>query len=173
MLGGAQHNATLSQTATEQTIAIASRAVQLSAQAEAMPEIDFAIPPNNSTAPNIKDLLQTAYLGADGSYVPLGGSVALVQADNSFGDLNGDGLDDAMAIVERTDASGGTTFALAAMLNQGGIMFNIADLPLGSSLQVFSHNIIQGGDFVINMQTGDQPAATSTYYLLGDQLMKV
>ncbi|HVO29058.1 MAG TPA: hypothetical protein VMT81_03695 [Candidatus Paceibacterota bacterium] len=163
-LGGLQGNPKATPAVLQPAVAIGSRAVQLAAQAEAMPRISFAIPPNDSAAPNIKDLGHAAYLDAAGNYVPLGPTVALVQEDTSFGDLNGDGFDDAAAVVERADAGGGTDLALAAMLNQGGIMFDIADLPLVSGIQVVSHAIVPGGDIVLN---------SSTYYLLGDQLVKI
>jgi hypothetical protein len=174
LLTGAQHSATMTPSTKQATVAIASRAVQLSAQAEAMPKIGFAIPPNDSNAPSIKDLLQAAYIDPTGAYVPVADSdVALIQGDTSFGDLNADGFDDAVAVVQRTNAAGNTTFALATLLNQGGMMFNIDDVPLGSTVQVYSHNIVQGGDFVINMSIDGAAAQTSTYYLLGDELMKV
>jgi hypothetical protein len=174
LLTGAQHSAVMTPSTTAQTVAIASRAVQLSAQAEAMPKIPFAIPPNDSNAPNMKDLLQAAYIDPAGAYVPAsaGSDVGIVQEDTSFGDLNADGLDDAVTVVQRTDSAGNTTFALAAMLNQGGMMFNIDDVPLGSTVAVFSHNIVQGGDLVITMSVDNAAAETSTYYLLGDELLK-
>lgn len=173
LLTGAQHSAVMTPSTTEATVAIAGRAIQLSAQAEAMPKIGFTIPPNDSNAPNMKDLMQTAYIDETGAYVPaVGADVGVVQGDTSFGDLNDDGFDDAVTVVQRTDSSGNTTFALATMLNQGSIMFNINDVPLGSTVQVYSHNIVQGGDFVINMSVDGAAAQTSTYYLLGDQLLK-
>jgi hypothetical protein len=173
LLAGAQHNAAMAPSTTKATIAIASRAIQLSAQVEAMPKIPFAIPPNDSNDPNMKDLMQSAYIGSNGAYVPaVGAGVGIVQGDTSFGDLNDDGYDDAVTVVQRTDMAGNTTFALAAMLNQGGMMFNIDDVPLGSTVQVYSHNIVQGGDLVINMSVNGAAAATSTYYLLGDELLK-
>jgi hypothetical protein len=172
LLSGAQHNVTMTPSTTEATVAIASRAVQLSAQVEAIPKIDFTIPPNDSNDPSMKDLLQAAYIDPTGTYVPaVGSDVNVVQGDTSFGDLNTDGFDDAVTIVQKTNSSGNTNFALAVMLNQGDMMFNIDDVPLGSSVEVFSHNIVQGGDLVLNMSVNGAAAQTSTYYLLGDQLL--
>lgn len=163
LLTGAQHNANLTPGATEATIAIASQAVQLTAQAEVMPKIAFAIPPNDSNDPDMKDLMHSAYLDAAGNYVPAGSTVNFDTGNVSFGDINQDGFDDAAVIVQQADMNGNTTEAIAAMLNQGGIMFNIADYPLDGNPQITSHNIIQGGDIVIN---------SSTYSLVGDQLIK-
>lgn len=172
LLTGAQHSVVMTPSTTQATVAIASRAIQLTAQVEAMPKIGFAIPPNDSNAPSIKNLLQTAYIDPTGAYVPtVNSDVDVVQEDTSFGDLNADGFDDAVTVVERSDSAGNTTFALATMLNQGGMMFNINDVPLGSTVQVYSHNIVQGGDLVINMSINNAAAQTSTYYLLGDQLL--
>jgi hypothetical protein len=172
LLTGAQHSAVMTPSSTQATVAIASRAVQLSAQAEAIPKIGFAIPANDSNAPSMKDLMQAAYIDPTGAYVPaVGSDVGVVQEDTSFGDLNADGYDDAVTVVQRTDEAGNTTFVLATMLNQGGVMFNIDDVPLGSTVKVFSHNIVQGGDLVINMSVDNAAAQTSTYYLLGDQLL--
>ncbi len=174
LLTGAQHSVVMTPSTTQATVAIASRAIQLSAQAEAMPKIPFAIPPNTSNAPNMKDLLQTAYIDLTGAYVPpIANDVGVVQEDTSFGDLNADGYDDAVTVVQRTDSAGNTTFALAAMLNEGGMMFNVDDVPLGSTVHLNSHDIVQGGDLIINMSVNGAAAQTSTYYLLGDQLLKI
>ncbi len=175
LLTGVRNDTHLSPAAAQQTIAVASRAIQFSAQAEAMSKINFPTVQNNGIWPNIADLYNAPYLGANGKYVPLApaAGVSLIAEDTSFGDINGDGLDDAAAVVEMTDNNGSTTFALAAMLNQGGIMFNIADFPLGSAAQIYSHHIAPGGDIILNGQFGTASAQTSTYELFGDQLIKL
>ena len=168
-----QGNPQVPQATVRQTVAITTQAIQIYAQAQAMPKINFPITKNDSIWPNIKDLYNTAYLDVNGNYVAQGAGVNIVSEDTSFGDINGDGFDDAAIIVQRTDGNGGATFALAAMLNQGGIMFNIADVTLGSSVQVFSHRVAPGGDIVLDMQIGDQPRATYTYQLFGNALVKI
>lgn len=177
LLTGIRSNAQISQAVAQQTIAVASRAIQISAQAEAMSKINFPIAQNSSIWPNIAALYNAPYLGANGSYAPLqigsGAGIALIAEDTSFGDLNGDGIDDAAAVVKMTDNNGNATFSLAAMLNQGGIMFNIADITFGSAVQIYSHHIATGGGIVLNMQVGNAVAQTSTYELFGDQLVKL
>ena len=123
-------------------VGLANKTIQIVAQANA--NIPFAVAPNDGTWPNINDLENAAYRDANGNWVRLGPSVSLIQGDTSFGDLNGDGLDDAAVIVNKPDAYGSPNYFLVAMLNQGGVMFDDAELPLGSALNVTSHNITAG-----------------------------
>ena len=104
---------------------------------------NFQVPPNDSVWPNIKDLSNAPYIIGPGQWSQLSrnGPTSAAGKYTSFGDLNHDGSDDAAAIVNRPTASGTPNYFLAAMLNQGGIMFNIADLPLGTSLNIASHTI--------------------------------
>lgn len=147
--------------ATSQSVVhVASNAVQLVTQAAA--PIDFAVPQSNSIWPNLDELAHAPYLDAPGHWVPLGSSVQLVQEDTSFGDLNGDGIDDAAVVVDRLSASGAPNYYLAAMLNQGGILFNIADVPLGPRLDIASHTVRGGEIFLDN----------NSYQLLGNVLLK-
>ncbi len=164
ILAGSQANA--------QTVALASRVIQLEAQVQAAPEITFSIPQNTSIWPNIVDLTNAAYLNAEGGYSPMGSEISLNEATVSFGDLNGDGLDDAALIVNQTPGSGTSTYALAAMLNQGGVMFNVADAELGQNVTVYSHKIANGA-IILDMQIDNQPRATYTYRLLGNTLILV
>lgn len=173
LLLGVQNNPNASQAAMQQAITTGSRAVQLVVQTEAMPTIGFPIPKNSTIWPNIEDLRNAPYLDSNGHYTPDGTGVSLVETDTSFGDMNLDGFDDAAVVVQTTDNAGNTSFALAAMLNQGGIMFNIGDLPLGKNVQVFSHHVVQGGSLVMDMQIDNLPRATYQYQLVGTQLMKI
>jgi hypothetical protein len=61
---------------------------------------------------------------------------------------------------------------LAAMLNQNNVLFNIADFPLGSAVEAYSHNI-QNNQITIDMKIGDAARATYRYELLGNQLIKI
>jgi hypothetical protein len=168
VLVGAQHNANLSPVATRQVIAVSSQSIQLVAQVERMQGLRYAIPQEDGIYPNVKDLYNTVYLDRSGAYVPLGGTVNLVSQDTSFGDLSGDGVDDAAVVVSRKDPSGVAQFDLAAMINQGGMLFNIADISLGSIDPVVTHTINEQGEVVIKTSTG----LVSKYYLLGDELIK-
>jgi hypothetical protein len=139
-------------------VGLTNRSLELVAQANA--EIPFSVQANDGTWPNIGDLQNAAYRDANGNWVRLGPSVVLVQEDTSFGDLNGDGLDDAAVVVNEPDASGAAHYFLVAMLNQGGVMFDAAELPLGNSVDITSHRIANG---VIELNG-------NTYQLLGTLL---
>lgn len=141
LLAGAQAPNT-SLAAMQRAINDAEQTLQVIAQAEA--KIPFSVKKNDGIWPNIQDLANSPYLDADGNYVPLGQGVKLVEADTSFGDLNADGLDDAAVIVDKPTPSGTPNYYLAAMLNQNGILFNIADLPLGTSTNIIAHSIKDG-----------------------------
>lgn len=172
LLSGAHNNPAVPAATDVQLIALGSRTVQLAAQAVA--PINFAVPANNSTWPNVNDLLVAPYLAANGAYVQQGSSAKLDQGSISFGDLNNDGLDDAAAIVTRPAASGATENVLAMFINQNNIMFNIADLSLGTSpVTVYSHHVASGGLFTMDMQIAGGARATSTYQLLGNRILKV
>ncbi len=126
----------------EQAVNFGSNAVQLVTQAAA--PINFSVPANDSIWPNIKDLLGAPYIDGAGHWTRLGSTVQLIQEDTSFGDINHDGMDDAAVIVNRPSADGAPNYYLAAMLNQGGIMFNVADFPLGASMNIASHTVANG-----------------------------
>ena len=152
--------------------ATANRSVQVAAQA--MAPIGFTVPPNTGVWPNIVDLVQGAYLDARGAYVPQGPAhgVTLDESTVSFGDLNADGFDDAAAVVTLTKADGTTEDALAFFLNQNGVMFNIADLPLGGAATVYSHEIMNGV-LAMDMKIAGHARATTTYQLVGNRIFPV
>lgn len=172
--------------------AITKQAVQISNQVQAMGTgtavmapgvtptttstaslVTTASAPTGTIWTSITQLRNASYLDANGKLTPLGTGVALVESDTSFGDLNNDGYDDAAVIVQSTDSQGNTTFELAAMINQkNGTVANVADISLGKNVQVFSHHVESAGVIVLNAQIGNQPAATTTYQLVGNQLMK-
>jgi hypothetical protein len=159
----------LSPSSTAAIVGIANRSVQLAAQAEA--PIDFVVPKNTDMWPTVGDLMQSAYRNADGAYVHEGPSATLVQSTVSFGDLNGDGFDDAAGIVELPGPGSVPAPYLAMFLNQNGVMFNIADLPLGASTTVYSHHIMNGV-LTMDMQIAGHPRATSTYALWGNRIVQ-
>lgn len=174
LLTGIQGNPQVPSSTAAQVVTLASHVVQMSTQAAAV--VPFTVVPDKSIYPGYDDLLNSPYLATDGQYVHLGTS-STVKLENyyiSFGDLNNDGLDDAGVVLKRFAPDGTASYALGAMLNQNGILFNIADYPLGSTLPTInSHQIVEGGGYVLNMQSGTGPAVTSTYMLLGNQLLKV
>ncbi len=126
--------------ATAQAVVnVAGNAVQIATQA--MAPVGFPVVENNGRWPNMNDLLNAPYRDASGKWVRLGSSVQLMQEDTSFGDLNHDGVDDAAVVVKKITPLGSANYFLVAMLNQGGIMFDIAELPLGASFAASSHTI--------------------------------
>jgi len=142
-----------------QAVNMAGNAVQLAAQVA--DPVGFTVTKNDSIWPNMKDLLNAPYRDANGKWIRLGASVQLIEGDTSFGDLNHDGLDDAAVVVKKQMADGSQNYFLAAMLNQGGILFDIADLPLGPNFEATSHKVASSGDAVLNGRR---------YELVGDKL---
>jgi hypothetical protein len=106
--------------------------------------------------------MNAPYIDAPGHWTRLGNTIQLFTGDTSFGDLNHDGLDDAAVIVNRPSSNGTPNYFLAAMLNQNGIMFNIADFPLGTNIDIASHSIVQG-TILLN---------SNSYELLGNTIIK-
>ncbi len=171
LLLAVQHNSQLPQDVRQRMVLLAEQAMQVSAQAGAT--IDFPVPQNSSAWPNVTELGSAPYIGIDGKFVRQGPTLTVLNAYTSFGDLNGDGVDDAAVIVKRTDGMGATSFALAAMLNQGGILFNIADVPLGNTEpQIYDHNI-QNGIVTLDIQVDGQPRTVAHYALFGNNFSKV
>jgi hypothetical protein len=147
--------ASLAPSAAQNAVNIAENGVQLAAQAIAAQQIPFTVPQNDGVWPNIKDLGNAAYRDGNGGWARLGPSVSLLEQYTSFGDLNHDGSDDAAVILAKpaeANTTAATTSAnnpgehyfLAAMLNQGGTMFEVAELPLGNTLSIVSHSIASG-----------------------------
>lgn len=171
LLTGVQNNTQTSPAAAQQAVAIANQTVQLSTQA--MATIPFAVPRKSGIWTNIDDVKSAPYLDFTNRYTPLGKAVSLIEEDTSFGDLNNDGFDDAAVVVQRTDANGATTIALAAVLNQSGSMFNIADLPLGKTVEIFSHHVISNGIIELDIQADGGSRAIRHYQLIGNQIVEL
>ncbi len=169
LLMGVQHDVQTPVAVKAQLVLTGEHVVQIAAQAAA--PVPFVVTPNDGAWPNVKDLLNAPYRNASGVWVREGQGVALDQSSVSFGDLNADGMDDAAVVVKRTGPNGTVEYALAALLNQGGIMFNIADLPLtsGTAPTVYNHRIVNGA-IVLDWQKAGGARATSTYVLFGDEL---
>lgn len=84
------------------------------------------------------------------------GSAALASVDLSdfaaFGDLTGDGIDDAAVILMSSGGGTGTFYDLVAMTDQGGVPTQIASTFLGDRVQIQSL-VIQNGQVAVNMIT--------------------
>ncbi len=170
LLFAAKSNSSLPLAVREQMVRFAERSIQLSAQALAEVPAGFVEIKNDGIWPNIKDLGQSLYLSVQGKYVPLGQGVRLIESYTSFGDMNNDGLDDAVVVVKRTSLNGTQEYALAAMLNQGGVLFNIDDLSLGSSATIGSHHVVNG-KLMLGTPGTNAAETTSLYELFGDRLL--
>jgi hypothetical protein len=157
------------QVTQQQAIAIAGQTIEIATEMQA--NTVFPGKTNIGIWTTTNDLEGALYLDTNGKYVPNNSSVGLLEGDTSFGDLNGDGYDDAATIVQRTDANGNTTMALAAILNFGKTMFNVADLTLGKNVQVFSHHILSGSVIEFDMQIDAGPRTTYHYQLVGNKLV--
>ena len=52
------------------------------------------------------------------------------------------------------------TLNAATMLNQGGILFNIGDVPLANNFTIYDHRILSG-EFIVDMQADGMWRATT------------
>jgi heat shock protein HslJ len=99
---------------------------------------------------------------------------------NAFGDLNGDGIDDAAVFLGENSGGSGVFVYLAAVLEQSGAPVNVATRLLGDRVQLKAVSI-EDGNIVVSMitQGPDDPFCCPTlevkqsYELQGDQLVLV
>lgn len=84
--------------------------------------------------------------------------VELVEEWNTYGDLNGDGVDDAAVILSSNTGGSGVFFDVAAVLNQGGEPQHVASAFLGDRV-VINSLAITDGTIVVDMiqQAADDP----------------
>jgi hypothetical protein len=110
--------------------------------------------------PRVEDLRNAAYQGiydepvqlADGLYegepfVPGGASrptVTFLDPFYAFGDLTGDGVEDAAVTLAENSGGSGTFIYLAAVVDQDGAPQNVATLPLGDRVNLKSLTILDG-----------------------------
>jgi hypothetical protein len=97
-----------------------------------------------------------------------------------YGDINADGVEDALVILSTQNGGTGHFIELAAVLNENGNARNVATVFLGDRVVVKSGRV-ENGVIILNMRvqgTNDglccpsQPA-TWNYVLSGDQLIKL
>jgi heat shock protein HslJ len=106
--------------------------------------------------------------------------VMVVPDQYAFGDLNGDGVDDAVAILASSGGGSGTFISLEALLNEGGVAQHLATAQLGDRTQVQSVAIVDAS-IVIEMVTHapNDPmccpslSVADTYELQGENLVQV
>jgi heat shock protein HslJ/LysM repeat protein len=98
----------------------------------------------------------------------------------AFGDLNGDGVDDAAVILIENSGGSGSFIYLAAVINDGGTPVNVATHLVGDREQVQAISI-EEGEITLNMvaHAPDDPMCcptqevTKQYRLQGDQLVEL
>jgi hypothetical protein len=98
----------------------------------------------------------------------------------AFGDLNGDGVDDAAVILIESSGGSGNFRYLAAVINEGGAPVNVATQFIGDREQMQSITI-EDGEITVDMVAHgpDDPMCcptqevTKRYQLRADQLVEV
>lgn len=97
-----------------------------------------------------------------------------------FGDINADGIEDALVLLNTQNGGSGHFIELAAVLNQDGSTYNISTISLGDRVAVESGRV-ENGIIVLNMRVHgpddglccpSQPVVWS-FVLSGDQLVKL
>jgi hypothetical protein len=97
----------------------------------------------------------------------------------AFGDLNGDGVDDAALVLATSGGGSGTFISLEALLNDQGRPTHVASVPLGDRAQIQSV-AIEAGEITVDMVTHgpEDPMCcptleiTQKYKLEGDTLVQ-
>lgn len=172
LLAGLQSGPALPAKTQQQVINSAAQVVQLAVQSYVVTP-DFQQAKNSDIWANYKDLLNSKYLNYAGNRVALGQGVELEDGSISFGDINGDNRDDAAVIAKQNMPDGSERSVLAAMINQGDIMFNVADEPLGTNVQIFDHRVLDQGKFKLELQMDNGPRETRYYKLTGTQWLRL
>ncbi len=70
----------------------------------------------------------------------------------AYGDLNGDGIEDAVVILQTHNGGNGDTKELAALLNQNGQPYNVSTIDIGSVAAVEALQI-QAGEILVTERT--------------------
>jgi hypothetical protein len=97
-----------------------------------------------------------------------------------YGDINADGLEDALVILSTQNGGSGHFVELAAVLDQNGSPYNVATISLGDRVVVESGKV-ENGTIVLNMRVQGpndglccpSQAVTWNFVLNGSQLIKL
>ena len=98
----------------------------------------------------------------------------------AFGDLNGDGVDDAAVVLATSGGGSGTFISLEAVINDQGRPKHVASAELGDRARIESV-VIESGEITVELVTHgpDDPLccptveATHKYKLQGDTLVQI
>ena len=99
---------------------------------------------------------------------------------HAFGDLDGDGVDDAAVVLATSGGGSGTFISLEAVINDKGTPKYVASAELGDRAKIESV-VIESGEITVDMVTHgpDDPMccptaeATQKYKLQGDALVQI
>jgi hypothetical protein len=99
---------------------------------------------------------------------------------HAFGDLDGDGIDDAAVVLATSGGGSGTFISLEAVINDKGTPKHVASAELGDRVRVESV-VIESGEITVDMVTHgpEDPLccptveATQKYKLQGDTLVPI
>jgi len=97
-----------------------------------------------------------------------------------YGDINADGLEDALVILSTQNGGSGHFIELAAVLNQNGNAYNVSTIYLGDRVVVETGKV-ESGTIVLNMRVQGpndglccpSQLVTWNFVLFGDQLVKL
>lgn len=97
-----------------------------------------------------------------------------------YGDINADGLEDALVILNTQNGGTGHFIELAGVLNQNGSAYNVSTIPLGDRVVVESGKV-ENGIVVLNMRVHGSndglccpsQSVTWNFALNGNQLVKI
>ncbi|OGZ02511.1 MAG: hypothetical protein A2946_00700 [Candidatus Liptonbacteria bacterium RIFCSPLOWO2_01_FULL_53_13] len=169
LLANIQANPALPPEVSSRAINTASQVLELALRMR-MPE-EFMASGANTLWPSYNQLISSRYLTADGTRVIQGGDVKLLGQYTSFGDLNGDHMDDAVVVVLRAKSGEERADNFAVMLNQGNGLFNASVLPLQKGYEIFSHRI-ENEQFDVDMKLPGKDRKIYHYKLVGTELVE-
>lgn len=97
-----------------------------------------------------------------------------------YGDINADGLEDALVILNTQNGGSGHFIELAGVLNQNGSAYNVSTISLGDRVMVESGKV-ENGIIVLNMRVHSSndglccpsQSVTWNFTLNGNQLVKL
>ena len=131
--------------------------------------------PKANLWPTAEWLWNALYLNREGAWVSYGAGVRIIDNSISFGDMNGDFLDDGIVVTKNVSAKNpaDVTYRLAVMANQGGSFANIANFNLGKTQPTIYSHEIEAEVFTIDMEARGKARAIYKYKLLGNTLVEI
>ena len=132
--------------------------------------------PQEGLAPLVDGMYEEEIMPGSASKI----TVMVVPDLYALGDVNGDGAEDAAAILASSGGGSGTFISLEALLNDGGAAQHVATAPLGDRTQVQRLDILDGRMVVQMVTHGPSDpmccpslSVVDTYELQGDSLVQI